>query len=102
MNCLPDDDTLMAELKEFIQMIPSSLEETKDSIADNFDSEIPIVEEEAAPMVSAESFIISLPRDARTLLNTNAFSKQVICEEVEGCMGKEISVMDWKNGCGVQ
>ncbi|KAG8228694.1 hypothetical protein J437_LFUL008683 [Ladona fulva] len=57
MNCLPDDDSLMAELEEFIQMIPSSLEETEDSIADNFDSEIPIVEEEAAPMVSAESFM---------------------------------------------
>ncbi|KAG8235809.1 hypothetical protein J437_LFUL014748 [Ladona fulva] len=64
INCLPDDDALMAELEEFIQMIFSSLEETKDSITDNFDNEIPSVEEEAAPMVSAESFMMdmSLPR----------------------------------------
>ncbi|KAG8238574.1 hypothetical protein J437_LFUL018403 [Ladona fulva] len=65
MNCLPDDDSLMAELEEFIQMIPSSLEETEDSIADNFDSEIPIVEEEAAPMVSAESFMVDMSLSRR-------------------------------------
>ncbi|KAG8237433.1 hypothetical protein J437_LFUL016245 [Ladona fulva] len=85
MNSFKDHDQLIAKLDILLQRIPSSQEETENSIAEDFVREISIVAEEAAPLVSAESITMDISLSEccsgilRMLLKNNTCSLHNTC-----------------------